>query len=107
MDNSIALELIAQMALHTLQIAPATPRLKPALLKKHFERKHGPDAYYGQGQSKEKGHIPMKNIPEVTIGLMAVSRDCFPVELSRKRRISGRSRMCEGRHPGGGTRHDH
>ena len=53
-DNSIALELIAQMALHTLQIAPQTPRLKESLLKKHFERKHGPDAYYGQASSTSK-----------------------------------------------------
>ncbi|MDZ7723310.1 MAG: fucose isomerase [candidate division KSB1 bacterium] len=28
----------------------------------------------------------MKNIPEVKLGLVAVSRDCFPIELSRKRR---------------------
>jgi L-ribulose-5-phosphate 4-epimerase len=53
-DHSIALELIAQMALLTLQIAPATPRLKESLLKKHFERKHGPDAYYGQASTNNK-----------------------------------------------------
>lgn len=29
----------------------------------------------------------MKNIPTVTMGIVAVSRDCFPVELSRKRRM--------------------
>ncbi len=29
----------------------------------------------------------MKNLPEVTLGLIAVSRDCFPAELSRKRRV--------------------
>jgi len=28
----------------------------------------------------------MKNIPKVRLGIVAVSRDCFPVELSRKRR---------------------
>ncbi len=30
----------------------------------------------------------IKNIPEVKLGLIAVSRDCFPIELSRKRRIA-------------------
>lgn len=30
--------------------------------------------------------LNIKNIPEVKIGLLAVSRDCFPIELSRKRR---------------------
>lgn len=30
----------------------------------------------------------MQNIPEITLGLAAVSRDCFPVELSKKRRDS-------------------
>jgi L-ribulose-5-phosphate 4-epimerase len=46
--NSAVLESIAQMALLTEQINPKAPRLKDALIKKHFERKHGPDAYYGQ-----------------------------------------------------------
>lgn len=48
-ERSIALELIAQMAQLTLQINPAAKRLSDALLRKHFERKHGSDAYYGQG----------------------------------------------------------
>lgn len=46
--NSAVLEQIAQMALLTEQINPSAPRLKDALIKKHFERKHGPDSYYGQ-----------------------------------------------------------
>ena len=46
--NSAVLETIAQMAYLTEQINPAAPRLKDALIKKHFERKHGPDSYYGQ-----------------------------------------------------------
>ena len=29
----------------------------------------------------------MKNVPDITLGILAVSRDCFPAELSRKRRI--------------------
>jgi L-ribulose-5-phosphate 4-epimerase len=50
-EQSIALEQIAQMALLTLQINPGAPRLSEALLRKHFERKHGLDAYYGQGKT--------------------------------------------------------
>jgi L-ribulose-5-phosphate 4-epimerase len=46
--NSAILENIAQMAFLTEQINPDAPRLKEALIKKHFERKHGPDSYYGQ-----------------------------------------------------------
>lgn len=46
--NSAVLESIAQMALLTEQINVNAPRLKEALIKKHFERKHGPDSYYGQ-----------------------------------------------------------
>jgi L-ribulose-5-phosphate 4-epimerase len=46
--NSAVLETVAQMALLTEQINPQAPRLKEALIKKHFERKHGPDSYYGQ-----------------------------------------------------------
>jgi L-ribulose-5-phosphate 4-epimerase len=47
--NSKVMEEIARMAYLTLQINPNAPRLKDALIKKHFERKHGKDAYYGQG----------------------------------------------------------
>lgn len=46
--NSAVLESIAQMAMYTEQINPNAPRLKDALIKKHYERKHGPDSYYGQ-----------------------------------------------------------
>jgi len=46
--NSAVLEAIAQMAYLTETIRSETPRLKDALIKKHFERKHGPDSYYGQ-----------------------------------------------------------
>ncbi|MBN8782006.1 MAG: L-ribulose-5-phosphate 4-epimerase [Sphingobacteriales bacterium SCN 48-20] len=46
--NSGVLESIAQLAMLTLQVNPGAPRLKEALIRKHFERKHGPDSYYGQ-----------------------------------------------------------
>ncbi|MBE8720573.1 L-ribulose-5-phosphate 4-epimerase [Sphingobacterium pedocola] len=46
--NSAVLETVAQMALLTEQVNPNAPRLKDSLIKKHFERKHGPDSYYGQ-----------------------------------------------------------
>ncbi len=50
LDNSIAMETIAQMALHTLQLNPDTPPIPDYLLQKHYGRKHGPNAYYGQGR---------------------------------------------------------
>ena len=46
--NSAVLETVAHMALLTEQINAAAPRLKDALIKKHYERKHGPLSYYGQ-----------------------------------------------------------
>ena len=46
--NSAVLEFIAQTALYTEMINPGAARLKDAIRKKHFERKHGPDSYYGQ-----------------------------------------------------------
>jgi L-ribulose-5-phosphate 4-epimerase len=46
--NSAVLESIAHMAYLTLQIDAAAPRLKDTLIKKHYERKHGPNSYYGQ-----------------------------------------------------------
>ncbi len=47
-ENALALEIIAEMALKALQINPASPPISQALLDKHFLRKHGPGAYYGQ-----------------------------------------------------------
>jgi len=46
--NSAVLETVAQMALLTEQINANAPRLKNALIKKHYDRKHGEDSYYGQ-----------------------------------------------------------
>ncbi len=46
--NSAVLEQVAKMALLTEQINASAPRLKDALIRKHFERKHGPHSYYGQ-----------------------------------------------------------
>lgn len=48
LHHSQMLEELARMAALTLQINPASPRLKQSLIDKHFSRKHGPDAYYGQ-----------------------------------------------------------
>ena len=46
--NSAVLENIAKMAFLTEAINKDAPKLKDSLIKKHFERKHGPDSYYGQ-----------------------------------------------------------
>lgn len=46
--NSAVLENVAQMAYLTQQINPAAPRLKASLVDKHYQRKHGSGAYYGQ-----------------------------------------------------------
>jgi L-ribulose-5-phosphate 4-epimerase len=47
-NNSAMLEYIAQLAYFTENIKADALRLKDSLIKKHFERKHGPDSYYGQ-----------------------------------------------------------
>jgi L-ribulose-5-phosphate 4-epimerase len=47
-ENAVAIELCARLAWLTLALRPVSPRLAPALLDRHFRRKHGPDAYYGQ-----------------------------------------------------------
>jgi len=51
--NSHILESIAEIALGTLQLNPESETLPNYILRKHYERKHGPDAYYGQN-NKEK-----------------------------------------------------
>jgi L-ribulose-5-phosphate 4-epimerase len=46
--NSVMLEELAKMALLTLQINPNMSPLDEALIQKHYQRKHGAHAYYGQ-----------------------------------------------------------
>ncbi len=46
--NSVVLEEVAKMALNTVQLNVISGGLPEYLLKKHFYRKHGEDAYYGQ-----------------------------------------------------------
>jgi L-ribulose-5-phosphate 4-epimerase len=47
-ENAIALEAVAAAALHTLQINHEIGPIEPELLNRHFRRKHGDAAYYGQ-----------------------------------------------------------
>ena len=47
-EMAAAVELIAELAFHTLAISPDLPALDVPLLDRHFTRKHGPMAYYGQ-----------------------------------------------------------
>jgi L-ribulose-5-phosphate 4-epimerase len=46
--NSAVLEELAKMAFLTEKINPEAKRMKDSLIRKHFERKHGPGSYYGQ-----------------------------------------------------------
>ena len=46
--NAIALEAVADMAGRTYGLAPDVGPIADELLERHFRRKHGPDAYYGQ-----------------------------------------------------------
>jgi len=51
-QNSVLLEELARMACLTLQINPHASRLPQTLIDKHYQRKHGPGAYYGQTGKK-------------------------------------------------------
>ncbi|HWB54868.1 MAG TPA: L-ribulose-5-phosphate 4-epimerase AraD, partial [Tepidisphaeraceae bacterium] len=47
-ENAIVLEFSAKLARHTLDLSPKTQPILQGLLNRHFLRKHGPRAYYGQ-----------------------------------------------------------
>jgi L-ribulose-5-phosphate 4-epimerase len=51
-ENAIVLEFCAEMAIKTFAINPEAKPLPQALIDKHFFRKHGPGAYYGQPDIK-------------------------------------------------------
>ena len=46
--NAVVLEEIAFMNFHTLMLEPKIPSMQQELLDKHYLRKHGANAYYGQ-----------------------------------------------------------
>lgn len=46
--NAVVLEEVAVMAMHTELLVPGIPPAPIVLVEKHFFRKHGPGAYYGQ-----------------------------------------------------------
>jgi L-ribulose-5-phosphate 4-epimerase len=47
-ENAVALELCARLAAETLALRPSGRRFPAVLLDRHFNRKHGTGAYYGQ-----------------------------------------------------------
>lgn len=47
--NAVVLEEVAFMDFHAMLLTPGLPAMQQALLDKHYLRKHGPGAYYGQG----------------------------------------------------------
>jgi L-ribulose-5-phosphate 4-epimerase len=48
LENAVTLEEVAKMAFLTLQLQPEAGPLAEHVRDKHFQRKHGPRAYYGQ-----------------------------------------------------------
>jgi L-ribulose-5-phosphate 4-epimerase len=53
-ENAVVLEFSARMALNTLILRAESAAISQTLLDKHFLRKHGPSAYYGQS-ARDKG----------------------------------------------------
>jgi L-ribulose-5-phosphate 4-epimerase len=47
-EVAVAVECIAHLAMMSFSLTPKLKPIEPALLAKHFKRKHGPGAYYGQ-----------------------------------------------------------
>ena len=47
--NAVVLEEVAFMDFHALMLEPGKGPMQQELLDKHYLRKHGPGAYYGQG----------------------------------------------------------
>jgi L-ribulose-5-phosphate 4-epimerase len=47
-ENAVVLEEVAKMALGTVEVNPAAGPISQVLLDKHYLRKHGKNAYYGQ-----------------------------------------------------------
>jgi len=49
-EGAVIIEFLAKLAIETLNLNPSKNGISKPLLEKHFFRKHGPNAYYGQKQ---------------------------------------------------------
>lgn len=58
--NAKVLEVVAEEDYHTLQLTRANSHLPQYLLDKHYYRKHGKNAYYGQDNAQSKTHAKRK-----------------------------------------------
>jgi len=56
-DNAVALELVAAMATQTFALNPEAEPIAGYLAERHFRRKHGPDAYYGQSPKPRSSDV--------------------------------------------------
>ena len=54
LESAVTLEEIARVAFRTVLLNPEAEPIPQALLDKHFLRKHGPGAYYGQGHAEPR-----------------------------------------------------
>ena len=55
--NAKVLEVVAEEDFHTMQMTMDNTHLPQYLLDKHYYRKHGANAYYGQDNAKSKNHV--------------------------------------------------
>ncbi|MBA1433957.1 L-ribulose-5-phosphate 4-epimerase [Bombilactobacillus bombi] len=58
--NAKVLEVVAEEDYHSLQLTRQNIELPQYLLDKHYYRKHGKNAYYGQNNAQSKNHAPHK-----------------------------------------------
>jgi L-ribulose-5-phosphate 4-epimerase len=63
-DNATALEAVAAMAAQTFALNPNAEPISSYLAQRHYLRKHGPNAYYGQGQPATAGAHAAESGPE-------------------------------------------
>ncbi len=57
--NAVVLDFVAHLATETLRVKPQLKPMQSALLDKHFLRKHGPGAYYGQTARVRHRHLQL------------------------------------------------
>ncbi|HTL58814.1 MAG TPA: L-ribulose-5-phosphate 4-epimerase AraD [Candidatus Limnocylindrales bacterium] len=56
-ENAVVLEHLVRLAGETLRVSPSTRPMQEVLLEKHFFRKHGPGAYYGQAKPNKTANL--------------------------------------------------
>lgn len=82
-ENALVLEEVAEMALHSARFEFGMNRIQQSLLDKHYLRKHGKDAYYGQGHNPKVTEVMPADSKSLAEEAIEIKPSNHTIELTK------------------------